>query len=86
MASLVEEVQDPSVGRIISGEMPTVDEARRPLVIRGFPPGLPLDDVKKIYVLREIEKCGGNKMKAARSLNMNIKTLYNNLKRWGIEL
>jgi len=100
LETLVSEAPDPNARRIYPGEDPgqfpefpgkklypgeePEEEEEQSVVIRGLPAGLSADEVKKIYVLRDLERLGGNKMKTARSLKMNIKTLYNNLQRWGL--
>ncbi len=51
----------------------------------AFLPSLTLDEVKRIHIANVIRENGGNKMKTARSLKINVKTLYNLMKRLGIE-
>ncbi|MBP5233967.1 MAG: sigma-54-dependent Fis family transcriptional regulator [Planctomycetes bacterium] len=45
----------------------------------AFPPGMTIDEVEKEYILSELKRCEGNKSKAAKSLNIGIKTLYRKL-------
>ena len=42
-----------------------------------FAPTLTLDDVKRIHIANVLKRNGGNKMKTARMLKINVKTLYN---------
>ncbi len=42
--------------------------------------GLPLAEVEKLHILRVLAAHGGNKTRAARSLGIDTKTLYNKLK------
>jgi transcriptional regulator with PAS, ATPase and Fis domain len=51
----------------------------------GAPPvGMPLEDLERIHILRCLEHFEGNKTRAAQSLGITIKTLYNKLHRYGI--
>ena len=45
----------------------------------------PLSKVVKEHVIRVYRDMGGNKTRAARVLEIDIKTLYNKLKRYGIQ-
>ena len=47
---------------------------------------LTLDEVKKLHVARVLRQNEGNKMKTARMLKINVKTLYNLIKNLGVEL
>ena len=47
-------------------------------------PRLTLDDVKKIHIANVLKANEGNKMKSARMLGINIKTLYNLIQRLDI--
>ncbi len=49
-----------------------------------FAPSLTLDEVKKIHIAGVLKANGGNKMKTARNLQINVKTLYNLIKSRGI--
>jgi len=40
-----------------------------------------LEEITDQVLLRRLEEYGGNKMATARSLGINVKTLYNRLKR-----
>jgi two-component system, NtrC family, response regulator AtoC len=44
---------------------------------------LPLDEIERRYILRVLEAVGGNKKEAARILEVDRKTLYRKLERWG---
>ncbi|MGQ9590129.1 MAG: sigma 54-interacting transcriptional regulator [Planctomycetota bacterium] len=50
-----------------------------------FVPTLSLDEVKRIHVARVLRENRGNKMRTARILKINVKTLYNLIRRLGIE-
>lgn len=42
-----------------------------------------LEDAKKRHVTIVMERHSGNKMRVAKDLGVNVKTLYNMLTRWG---
>lgn len=45
--------------------------------------GRAIADIEKEYILQEIERLGGNKTKAAKSLGIGLKTLYRKLETYG---
>ena len=45
---------------------------------------MPLEELEKIHILRCLDHFEGNKTRAAQSLGITIKTLYNKLHRYGI--
>ena len=49
-----------------------------------FAPTLTLDEVKKIHIANVLHRNNGNKMKTARMLKINVKTLYNLIKSLGV--
>lgn len=51
-----------------------------------LPLGNTLDEVQKAYILKTLTHNGNNKTKAAKSLGMSRKTLYDRLSRWKIQL
>ena len=51
--------------------------------ISRFDEGLPLEEIERKYVLSELERLGGNKTKAAKSLGIGLKTLYRKLEAYG---
>lgn len=53
------------------GDRKVIDEAAQRI--------LPLGDVEKEYILRILEKTGGNKYQAAQALGIDRKTLYRKL-------
>jgi DNA-binding NtrC family response regulator len=59
---------------------PTADDAIRLLV------GLPVDEVEKRLILATLAHCGGNKSKAARQLQIGLKTLYRKLESYGVKI
>ncbi len=54
------------------------DDAIRVLV------GLPVDEVERRLILATLSQCGGNKSKAARQLQIGLKTLYRKLESYGV--
>ena len=72
----------PSPGRMtaIHDEPPTsADAAIKALV------GLPCDEVEKRLILATLAHFGGNKSKAARQLQIGVKTLYRKLIEYGVQ-
>jgi DNA-binding NtrC family response regulator len=59
---------------------PTPDDAIRILV------GLPVDEVEKRLIIATLAHCGGNKSKAARQLQIGLKTLYRKLESYGVKI
>ncbi len=59
---------------------PTADEAIHVLI------GLPVDEVEKRLILATLAHCGGNKSKAARQLQIGLKTLYRKLESYGVKI
>ncbi|HEY1817922.1 MAG TPA: helix-turn-helix domain-containing protein [Kofleriaceae bacterium] len=45
---------------------------------------LPLDEIRRRHVTMVLEACGGNRTSAAQVLNIDRKTLYRKLLRWGL--
>jgi len=52
--------------------------------VSEFTPEMKLDDVERSHILRALTFHQGNKTKAASSLGITIKTLYNKLQRYGV--
>jgi DNA-binding NtrC family response regulator len=59
---------------------PTPDDAIRLLV------GLPVDEVEKRLILATLNHVDGNKSKAARQLQIGLKTLYRKLESYGVKV
>jgi two-component system response regulator HydG len=57
--------------------------APAPVPADGFAT-LPLEEVEKSHILKTLAFCQGNKTKAAHSLGITIKTLYNKLNRYEV--
>jgi DNA-binding NtrC family response regulator len=58
---------------------PTSDDAIRLLI------GMPIDEVEKRLIIATLAHCGGNKSKAARQLQIGLKTLYRKLDSYGLK-
>jgi transcriptional regulator with PAS, ATPase and Fis domain len=76
-------------GKISELELPAAirspNSARKDLKSNDFPPPtMPLEELEKLHILRCLEHFEGNKTRAAQSLGITIKTLYNKLHRYGI--
>jgi len=54
------------------------DDAIRALI------GLPVDEVERRLILATLAQCNGNKSKAARQLQIGLKTLYRKLESYGV--
>jgi len=57
-----------------------IDDAIRALV------GLPADEVERRLIMATLESSGGNKSKAARQLQIGLKTLYRKLESYGVPI
>lgn len=51
-----------------------------------YDPRVPLAAVSKAYTLLAVDHFGGNKTRAAAALGITIKTIYNRLNLWDIQL
>lgn len=51
---------------------------------RRYPPGMPLEEVKRQHILATLQSCGGNKSVAAEKLGIGLRTLYRYLEEWGL--
>ena len=69
----------PPPGAVPSGHEQSIPGAN------GRSSEMPLSRVVKEHVIRVYRAMGGNKTRAARVLEIDIKTLYNKLKRYGIQ-
>lgn len=73
---------DPQAGEEMSGEESTVSPERNlapaPVALR-IPVGTNLADVERWMIFATLQKCGGNKTRAAALLGVSLKTLYNRL-------
>jgi DNA-binding NtrC family response regulator len=56
-------------------------ESRSGLVL---PEGVTVAEAEKMLILQTLERVGNNKAKAARSLGVDVKTIRNKLRSWGI--
>jgi DNA-binding NtrC family response regulator len=69
-------------GEELSGEESTVGNERNltpaPVALR-IPVGTNLADVERWMIFATLQKCGGNKTRAAALLGVSLKTLYNRL-------
>jgi DNA-binding protein Fis len=45
---------------------------------------VPLDEIRRRHVTMVLEACGGNRTNAAQVLDIDRKTLYRKLLRWGL--
>ena len=48
------------------------------------PTMLTLDEIDRRHIIYVVEMCGGNRTNAAQVLDIDRKTLYRKLLRWGI--
>jgi len=67
-----------------------LDGLRSPLECGSAPPSamppatLSLADLERIHIANVLRENGGNKMRSARTLGINVKTLYNKIRAYGI--
>lgn len=50
-----------------------------------IPIGTSLADAERLLIVATLKKCGGNKTRAAATLGLSLKTLYNRLHAWEAE-
>jgi DNA-binding NtrC family response regulator len=62
-----------------------VPSAPSALAAKAVPPGVPLAEIERQAILSTLEQNGGDKRKAAASLGIALKTLYNRLKQYRTE-
>lgn len=73
---------DAPAGEELSSEETTVGQERNlapPPVALRIPVGTNLADVERWMIFATLQKCGGNKTRAAALLGVSLKTLYNRL-------
>ena len=72
----------PTSGRqtSVASATPSADDAINALV------GLPVDEVERRLILATLAHFGGNKSKAARQLQIGVKTLYRKLIEYGVQV
>lgn len=68
----------------VSVRNPTQDKLKYPSATAAAPVEMPLEELERIHILRCLGHFDGNKTRAAQSLGITIKTLYNKLHRYGI--
>jgi len=61
-------------------------QTRRSTTMSGsnLPELLSLEEIERRHVLRVLEACDGNRTDAAKILDLDRKTLYRKLLRWGV--
>jgi DNA-binding NtrC family response regulator len=50
-----------------------------------FEPDLTLAELERRHILETLRRCGGNQTRASQKLGVTARTLYNKLKKWGID-
>jgi len=54
-------------------------------MVESFEPQLlTLDEIDRRHIMYVVEMCGGNRTNAAQVLDIDRKTLYRKLLRWGV--
>ena len=51
-----------------------------------IPAGTPLETIERTAILQALDHCSGNRMQAAQSLGISVRTLQRRLKSWGDEM
>jgi transcriptional regulator with PAS, ATPase and Fis domain len=59
-----------------------MDEKDLPSVVEGVEQGMTLEEVEKAFILRVLEKNGGNKKLTAKELGIGYNTLWRKLKKY----
>ncbi|MEM1249215.1 MAG: sigma-54 dependent transcriptional regulator [Acidobacteriota bacterium] len=73
-------------GTIGTSHLPTaLEEGAHPTEI-VLPPGVTAEEAEKIVILRTLETVGNNKAEAARRLGVDVKTIRNRLRSYGIQM
>lgn len=90
LQNMVERLKILSGGQIIGlndlpHQLKNLKSNSKELQLSGPPPvDMQLDELERIHILRCLNHFEGNKTRAAQSLGITIKTLYNKLHRYGI--
>ncbi|HZS11521.1 MAG TPA: helix-turn-helix domain-containing protein, partial [Nitrospirales bacterium] len=69
----------------ITGTVPD-DELRAAGILEADSGFVTLEEMEKRYLMRVLRETGGNKMKAAKLLGIDRRTLYRMAERFGLEL
>jgi DNA-binding NtrC family response regulator len=76
-------------GLIGPGDLPQLQTEQRQIVqteVNGVTLGaVSIDEIAKIHLLAALEACGGNRRRAANRLNISTRTVYNMIRRYGID-
>lgn len=88
----VRELENAIEGAVVRSTTSEIDLSSLPDEVLAQPkgdalamaPGVTMDEVEKQYILSELERLGGNKSAAAKSLGIGLKTLYRKLEAWGM--
>jgi transcriptional regulator with PAS, ATPase and Fis domain len=89
LQNIVERMRILTSGQINLNDVPlhirNAAQIRAEVQLNVAPPvGMPLEELERIHILRCLNHHEGNKTRAAQSLGITIKTLYNKLHRYGI--
>ena len=76
---------------VLAEGKPRIEEADLPPEVLGAPCPLlaedellPLAEMERRYILRALEKCGGNRKESARALGIGVNTLWRKLRKYGL--
>jgi two-component system response regulator AtoC len=75
-------LMSPHIGPISGEEIVQVLPRSSTAIVGSEPAQLPLEDIERQHIERVLQACGGNKTKAAQTLQIDYKTLLSKLKKY----
>jgi transcriptional regulator with PAS, ATPase and Fis domain len=78
-------LMSPHTGPITGEEILQVLPRSSTPPVAGEQAQLPLDEIERQHIARVLQACGGNKTKAAQTLQIDYKTLLAKLKKYAVQ-